>query len=178
MQHRNALLCVGSREFYSLSRLACSKATGLIRSSSGTNCLKNGKNSAMGFSRTNERMVAESFGKQACHENAIGIALVHREAGSFGKTTQAPHFYCFERAQEKTHVRPIKRLATRLTACRRVPQSSPQRWEQRLIPLSSENTRGTPGWCLDPNNLAISTSDSRGRPFMPYVEPPIPSALA
>src|SRR5213080_1173981 len=32
----------------------------------------------------------------------------------------------------------------------------PKGWEQRLTPLSNENTGGATGWCLDPHDLAIS----------------------
>jgi len=32
----------------------------------------------------------------------------------------------------------------------------PEGWEERLIPLRNENTRGCTGWCLEPNDLAVS----------------------
>lgn len=32
----------------------------------------------------------------------------------------------------------------------------PNGWEDRLIPLHNENTRGCTGWCLEPGDLAVS----------------------
>jgi hypothetical protein len=32
----------------------------------------------------------------------------------------------------------------------------PAGWRERLIPIENENTGGAVGWCLDPNDLAVS----------------------
>ena len=32
----------------------------------------------------------------------------------------------------------------------------PNGWKKRLIPIRNENTRGCTGWCLEPNDLALS----------------------
>jgi len=37
----------------------------------------------------------------------------------------------------------------------------PEGWEERLIPLSNENTGGATGWCLDPYDLAYSKLAAR-----------------
>lgn len=45
----------------------------------------------------------------------------------------------------------------------------PQGWEQRLTPLSNENTGGAIGWCLDPHDLAISKLAARREKDLAYV---------
>jgi hypothetical protein len=42
-------------------------------------------------------------------------------------------------------------------------------WEQRLTPLSNENTGGAIGWCLDPHDLAISKLAARREKDLAYV---------
>ena len=37
----------------------------------------------------------------------------------------------------------------------------PEGWEERLTPLSNENTDGATGWCLDPHDLAYSKLAAR-----------------
>lgn len=37
----------------------------------------------------------------------------------------------------------------------------PDGWEQRLIPLSNQNTGGATGWCLEPHDLAFSKLAAR-----------------
>lgn len=37
-----------------------------------------------------------------------------------------------------------------------VTATLPEGWEERLSPLSNENTGGATGWCLDPHDLAYS----------------------
>lgn len=32
----------------------------------------------------------------------------------------------------------------------------PAGWEERLVPVCNENTRGATGWCLEPHDLAVS----------------------
>lgn len=32
----------------------------------------------------------------------------------------------------------------------------PAGWEQRLVPISNENTRGATGWCLEPHDLVLA----------------------
>ncbi|MFO1492341.1 MAG: DUF6036 family nucleotidyltransferase [Kiritimatiellia bacterium] len=32
----------------------------------------------------------------------------------------------------------------------------PEGWRERLVAVTNENTRGTTGWCLEPNDLAVS----------------------
>ena len=34
--------------------------------------------------------------------------------------------------------------------------SAPTGWQDRLIPLSNENTRGATGWCLEPHDLVLA----------------------
>lgn len=34
----------------------------------------------------------------------------------------------------------------------------PAGWEQRLVPLRSDNTRGATGWCLEPHDLVLAKS--------------------
>jgi hypothetical protein len=45
----------------------------------------------------------------------------------------------------------------------------PQGWEQRLTPVSNENTGGAIGWCLDPHDLAISKLAARREKDLEYV---------
>jgi len=45
----------------------------------------------------------------------------------------------------------------------------PQGWEERLTPLSNENTGGATGWCLDPHDLAISKLAARREKDLAYV---------
>ena len=45
----------------------------------------------------------------------------------------------------------------------------PEGWEQRLTPLSNENTGGAIGWCLEPHDLAISKLAARREKALAYV---------
>ena len=45
----------------------------------------------------------------------------------------------------------------------------PPGWEQRLIPLSSENTAGAIGWCLEPHDLAFSKLAARREKDLVFV---------
>ena len=38
----------------------------------------------------------------------------------------------------------------------RTTATLPRGWEDRLVPLRNENTRGATGWCLEPHDLLIS----------------------
>ena len=45
----------------------------------------------------------------------------------------------------------------------------PSGWDQRLTPLSNENTDGAIGWCLEPHDLAISKLAARREKDLAYV---------
>ena len=45
----------------------------------------------------------------------------------------------------------------------------PEGWDQRLIPVSNENTGGAIGWCLEPHDLAISKLAARREKDLAYV---------
>ena len=45
----------------------------------------------------------------------------------------------------------------------------PSGWDQRLTPLSNENTDGAIGWCLDPHDIAISKLAARREKDLAYV---------
>ena len=45
----------------------------------------------------------------------------------------------------------------------------PSGWDQRLMPLSNENTDGAIGWCLEPHDLAISKLAARREKDLAYV---------
>lgn len=45
----------------------------------------------------------------------------------------------------------------------------PPGWEQRLIPLSNENTAGAIGWCLEPHDLAFSKLAARREKDLAFV---------
>ena len=45
----------------------------------------------------------------------------------------------------------------------------PSGWEQRLIPLSNENTGGAIGWCLEPHDLAFSKLAARREKDITFV---------
>lgn len=46
----------------------------------------------------------------------------------------------------------------------------PEGWEDRLIPLRNENTRGCTGWCLDPHDLAVSKLVAGRRKDLEFIE--------
>jgi hypothetical protein len=45
----------------------------------------------------------------------------------------------------------------------------PPGWDQRLVPVSNENTGGTIGWCLNPDDLAFSKLAARREKDIAYV---------
>jgi hypothetical protein len=45
----------------------------------------------------------------------------------------------------------------------------PVGWQQRLIPVSNENTGGATGWCLDPHDIALSKLAARREKDIAYV---------
>ncbi len=45
----------------------------------------------------------------------------------------------------------------------------PEGWEDRLIPLQNENTRGCTGWCLEPHDLAVSKLAAGRRKDLEFV---------
>jgi len=45
----------------------------------------------------------------------------------------------------------------------------PEGWEERLVPLSNENTGGATGWCLDPHDLAFSKLAARRQKDLVFV---------
>jgi Nucleotidyltransferase of unknown function (DUF6036) len=45
----------------------------------------------------------------------------------------------------------------------------PEGWEERLIPISNENTGGATGWCLDPHDLAFSKLAARREKDLKFV---------
>jgi hypothetical protein len=45
----------------------------------------------------------------------------------------------------------------------------PPRWEDRLIPLSNQNTDGAIGWCLEPHDLAFSKLAARREKDLAFV---------
>src|SRR6266508_6557476 len=45
----------------------------------------------------------------------------------------------------------------------------PPGWEQRLIAITNENTRGAVGWCLEPHDLAISKLAARREKDLSFV---------
>ena len=45
----------------------------------------------------------------------------------------------------------------------------PKGWEDRLIPIRNENTRGCTGWCLEPHDLAVSKLAAGRRKDLDFV---------
>lgn len=45
----------------------------------------------------------------------------------------------------------------------------PDGWEDRLVPVSNENTGGAIGWCLDPHDLAFSKLAARREKDLAFV---------